>query len=218
MQAGALGSFEIIDAAGTPAPHAAPLTPAGAGAKPLAAVASGTPQQDPATPAPQQPQQAPPPSPPRPRPPPVVPAKPREAPLTRAEWAALLDHEGRITDVAAFRSRVFYGGLDPSLRREVWPHLLGVHKPGSTAAERAQAAAGRETAYRSVLQQWQSITDDQSRRFSKFRERRSQIEKDVVRTDRKHELFSGEDNPNLDLLRRALLTYSFYNFDLVRRR
>lgn len=67
-----------------------------------------------------------------------------------------------------------------------------------------------------MKRQWTSVTDEQSRRFAKFRERRSQIDKDVVRTDRKHELFAGEDNPNLELLRSALITYSFYNFDLVR--
>ncbi|KAG2380936.1 uncharacterized protein HKW66_Vig0203090 [Vigna angularis] len=36
------------------------------------------------------------------------------------------------------------------------------------------------------------------------------IEKDVVRTDR----YEGDDNPNVNILRDILLTYSFYNFDL----
>lgn len=35
-----------------------------------------------------------------------------------------------------------------------------------------------------------------------------------VRTDRTLSFYDGDDNPNVNLLRDILLTYSFYNFDL----
>lgn len=35
-----------------------------------------------------------------------------------------------------------------------------------------------------------------------------------VRTDRSLPFYDGDDNPNVDILRDILLTYSFYNFDL----
>ncbi|PSR84525.1 TBC1 domain family member 15 like [Actinidia chinensis var. chinensis] len=60
----------------------------------------------------------------------------------------------------------------------------------------------------------QSISTEQAKRFTKFRERKGLIEKDVVRTDRSLSFYDGDDNSNVNLLRDILLTYSFYNFDL----
>lgn len=40
------------------------------------------------------------------------------------------------------------------------------------------------------------------------------IEKDVCRTDRNLEYFSGDSNPNLQILQDILMTYVMYNFDL----
>ena len=62
--------------------------------------------------------------------------------------------------------------------------------------------------------QWRSITADQEDRFSAFRERKSQVEKDVSRPDRAHPFFAGDDNKNVDLLQDILMTYVMYNFDL----
>ncbi len=45
-------------------------------------------------------------------------------------------------------------------------------------------------------------------------QRKSRVEKDVRRTDRGVPFFAGSHNPNVAMLRRILLTYSIYNFDL----
>ncbi|KAG8191231.1 hypothetical protein JTE90_021965 [Oedothorax gibbosus] len=37
------------------------------------------------------------------------------------------------------------------------------------------------------------------------------VEKDVVRTDRSHPFFAGEDNPNIEIMKNILLNYGFYN-------
>ena len=47
-----------------------------------------------------------------------------------------------------------------------------------------------------------------------FRDRRSRIEKDVVRTDRGIPMFADAAGPGLERLHAILLSYAFYNFDL----
>ena len=54
----------------------------------------------------------------------------------------------------------------------------------------------------------------QAKKFAKFRERVSRVDKDVVRTDRTLPFYAGDDNANVESLRSILITYSFYNFDL----
>ncbi|CAN6450988.1 unnamed protein product [Victoria cruziana] len=131
-----------------------------------------------------------------------------------SDWMAFLDSEGRIVDSKALRKRIFYGGMEKNLRKEVWKFLLGYHEYDSTYAEREYIAAMKKSEYEKIKGQWQSISPAQAKRFTKYRERKSLIEKDVVRTDRTILFYDGDDNPNVSLLRDILLTYSFYNFDL----
>ncbi|KAF8407144.1 hypothetical protein HHK36_006270 [Tetracentron sinense] len=140
--------------------------------------------------------------------------KPRQPPLGSDEWATFLDSEGRIMDSKALRNRIFYGGVEYRLRKEVWKLLLGYHAYDSTLAERDYLCSIKKTEYESIKRQWQSIPPEQAKRFTKFRERKGLVEKDVVRTDRSVSFYDGDDNPNVRLLRDILLTYSFYNFDL----
>ncbi|KAF9615198.1 hypothetical protein IFM89_022460 [Coptis chinensis] len=140
--------------------------------------------------------------------------QPRQPPLGSEEWATFLDAEGRVTDSKALRKRIFYGGLEQQIRNEVWKFLLGYHEYDSTGAEREYLASVKKVEYETLKYQWQSVSPAQSRRFTKFRERKGLIDKDVVRTDRSSSFYDGDDNPNVILLRDILLTYSFYNFDL----
>ncbi|KAG7984475.1 hypothetical protein I3843_04G162900 [Carya illinoinensis] len=140
--------------------------------------------------------------------------KPRLPPLGPDEWSMLLDSEGRIMDSKALRKRIFYGGMEHGLRKEVWAFLLGYHRYDSTYAEREYLRSLKKTEYETIKIQWQSISPEQAKRFTKFRERKGLIEKDVIRTDRSQFFYDGDDNANVNLLRDILLTYSFYNFDL----
>ncbi|XP_021276020.1 TBC1 domain family member 17 isoform X2 [Herrania umbratica] len=140
--------------------------------------------------------------------------KPRQPPLGLEEWATFLDSEGRVVDSKALKKRIFYGGIEHKLRREVWAILLGYHTYESTYAEREYLRSIKKTEYETIKNQWQSISPEQAKRFTKFRERKGLIDKDVVRTDRSLSFYEGDDNPNVNLLRDILLTYSFYNFDL----
>uniref|UniRef100_A0A2P2MEV4 TBC1 domain family member 15 n=1 Tax=Rhizophora mucronata TaxID=61149 RepID=A0A2P2MEV4_RHIMU len=140
--------------------------------------------------------------------------KPRQTPLGSEEWATFMDSEGRVVDSKSLRKRIFYGGVEHSLRREVWMFLLGYYAYDSTYAEREYLRSMKRLEYETIKQQWQSISPDQAKRFTKFRERKGLIDKDVVRTDRSHYFYDGDDNPNVTILHNILLTYSFYNFDL----
>uniref|UniRef100_A0A7C9EUL9 TBC1 domain family member 15 n=1 Tax=Opuntia streptacantha TaxID=393608 RepID=A0A7C9EUL9_OPUST len=140
--------------------------------------------------------------------------KPRQSPLTREEWVTFLDSEGRVVDSKTLRKRIFYGGVAHELRKEVWPFLLGYYDYNSTYAEREYLRSVKKQDYEIIKLQWQSISPEQAKRFTKFRERKGLIEKDVVRTDRSFSFYDGDDNPNVQLLHDILLTYSFYNFDL----
>ncbi|XP_015867228.1 uncharacterized protein LOC107404749 isoform X2 [Ziziphus jujuba] len=140
--------------------------------------------------------------------------KPRQPPLGYEEWVNFLDSEGRVMDSKALRKRIFYGGVEHSLRAEVWPFLLGYHAYDSTYAEREYLRSVKKSEYETIKNQWQSISSEQAKRFTKFRERKGLIDKDVVRTDRSISFYDGDDNPNVNILRDILLTYSFYNFDL----
>lgn len=140
--------------------------------------------------------------------------KPRQSPLGSGEWATFLDSEGRVIDSKALKKRIFYGGVEHRLRREVWALLLGYHAFDSTYAEREYLRSMKKLEYETIKHQWQSISAEQAKRFTKFRERKGLIDKDVVRTDRSLSFYEGDDNPNVNLLRDILLTYSFYNFDL----
>ncbi|KAJ8450661.1 hypothetical protein Cgig2_021133 [Carnegiea gigantea] len=140
--------------------------------------------------------------------------KPRQSPLTREEWVTFLDSEGRVVDSKTLRKRIFYGGVAHELRKEVWPFLLGYYDYDSTYAEREYLRSMKKQDYEIIKLQWQSISPEQAKRFTKFRERKGLIEKDVVRTDRSFSFYDGDDNPNVQLLHDILLTYSFYNFDL----
>ncbi|XP_030511794.1 TBC1 domain family member 17 [Rhodamnia argentea] len=140
--------------------------------------------------------------------------KPRQSPLGSEEWATFLDSEGRVIDSKALKKRIFYGGVEHRLRREVWAFLLGYHAFDSTCAEREYRRSMKKLEYETIKHQWQSISAEQAKRFTKFRERKGLIDKDVVRTDRSLSFYEGDDNPNVNLLRDILLTYSFYNFDL----
>ncbi|KAK5829776.1 hypothetical protein PVK06_013569 [Gossypium arboreum] len=140
--------------------------------------------------------------------------KPRQPPLGLEEWATFLDSEGRVVDSKALRKRIFYGGVEHKLRKEVWEILLGYQSYESTYAEKEYQRSNKKTEYEIIKNQWQSISPEQEKRFTKFRERKDLIEKDVVRTDRSISFYGGDGNANLSFLHNVLLTYSFYNFDL----
>uniref|UniRef100_A0A915KE63 Rab-GAP TBC domain-containing protein n=1 Tax=Romanomermis culicivorax TaxID=13658 RepID=A0A915KE63_ROMCU len=111
----------------------------------------------------------------------------REDPLTFDQWKSHVKDDGSIDNVNQLKSKIFHGGMDPNIRQQVWPFLLGVYPWDSTYEQRQQQKSENQNYY---------------------------YQKDVARTDRTHKFFEGEQNQNLSTLRDILMTYVMYNFDL----
>ncbi|GAU97657.1 hypothetical protein RvY_08916 [Ramazzottius varieornatus] len=139
----------------------------------------------------------------------------RRAPLTATEWKSFFDSEGRITDehAAEVKDIVFRGGVDVSLRKEVWKYLLGYYDWNATMEERRGKRELLAADYYRMKSQWSTISPEQEKRFSIWRERKDLIEKDVHRTDRNHPFFEGK-SAALKVMNELLMTYCMLNFDL----
>ena len=144
-------------------------------------------------------------------------AAPPPPPLSAAELEAMADDEGRV-DEGALRRRVASGGagLDPSLRRVVWPLLLGAVPAGGTPAERAAAAAERLLKHRALKAQLLAVgaglpEPERERLARQLHERQARVDKDVVRTDRDLPFFAGDGNAHVEQLRHVLYAYLVFN-------
>lgn len=135
-------------------------------------------------------------------------------PLSEVFWNAEKKENGQIHNPAFLKQAISRGGIVPSLRCEVWKYLLGLYDWNQTTEQLAEHRRRKSSEYYQMKAQWLSISVKQEQNFSGYRERKSQIEKDVIRTDRSMTYFAGEDNKNLMVLQDILMTYVMYNFDL----
>ncbi|XP_013063521.1 TBC1 domain family member 15-like isoform X1 [Biomphalaria glabrata] len=134
--------------------------------------------------------------------------------LELAKWNSFFDSDGTISQVEEVKEIIFRGGVDPAIRSEVWKFLLGFYDWDSTTKKRQEQRKRKVDDYFRMKLQWKTISSEQERRFTLLKERRGLIDKDVMRTDRTHKFFSGDKNPNLQVLYDILMTYCMYNFDL----
>jgi len=138
----------------------------------------------------------------------------RTTPLCQLDWELHMDAEGVVAEVPQLIDKIFRGGLEDGIRPEVWQYLLGAHQWHQPAEVRDTNRKARVEEYFRMKLQWKSMSEDQQNRFSAFRERKTQIEKDIGRTDRNQPFYQGDENPNVLLLSDILMTYVMYNFDL----
>lgn len=136
----------------------------------------------------------------------------RDAPLNEQQWNEFRTLDGRISDPERIKEVIFRGGIEQSLRAEVWKYLLNYDLWEHTTAEREERRKNLQEEYYRMKLQWSTLTKLQERNFSGYRDRKCQIEKDVKRTDRNVDYYNGDDNPNVDRLQEILLTYVMYNF------
>lgn len=138
----------------------------------------------------------------------------RGSPLTEKQWCEFMSEDGRVTDAERVKEVIFRGGIESSLRSEVWKFLLEYYPWDSTKNQRIEHRKKKSQEYFQMKLQWLSMTAEQEINFSDYRDRKCQIEKDVKRTDRTEEFYQGDDNENLGFLQDILMTYVMYNFDL----
>ena len=77
----------------------------------------------------------------------------RRRPLSDREWRGAIDREGLVAEgkFASVLRRAASDGVAPDIRPEVWPLLLGVRRPESTAVEQEQRRRYRRAGYDALL-------------------------------------------------------------------
>ncbi|XP_062503198.1 TBC1 domain family member 15-like isoform X3 [Corticium candelabrum] len=78
-------------------------------------------------------------------------------PLDRETWAGFSDQDGRIINELKLRKCVFRGGIDESIRPEVWSFLFGLYPLSSTYREREVISADYHVRYRALKRRWQTM-------------------------------------------------------------
>ncbi|GAB0089256.1 uncharacterized protein DMENIID0001_037730 [Sergentomyia squamirostris] len=147
---------------------------------------------------------------------PPVEIQPRGQPLSEMVWRSMINEDGSISGekIDLIKEKIFRGGIEDNIRAELWKFLLDYDLYTATTKQREHRRSQKRIEYYTMKSQWLRMTTVQENNFSDFRDRKCQIEKDVKRTDRTHEFFAGDDNPNLETLHEILMTYVMYNFDL----
>ncbi|CAN7138256.1 unnamed protein product [Brassica rapa subsp. narinosa] len=77
--------------------------------------------------------------------------------LKPEKWQASFDSEGRVSGFQKALKLIILGGIDPSIRAEVWEFLLGCYSLSSTSEHRDQLRAARRKRYNDLLKQCQTM-------------------------------------------------------------
>lgn len=134
----------------------------------------------------------------------------KQPPLTDGEFAAMFDGNGRLSNQQQLRERVFFGGVDAKIRKDVWTHLLGIYPSDLTSVERNRFILMRNQVYHHLKQNWLDKNPDSVHTLIHM------IQKDVSRTDRNVEFFSvPEDHPNIVSLFNILTIHAINNPDIM---
>ncbi|CAF1177715.1 unnamed protein product [Adineta steineri] len=129
--------------------------------------------------------------------------------ITIDNWRTYMNSVGQIEDNHQLRKTIFFAGIDPSIAREVWPFLLHLYPFDSTFDQREQIRHNKFIHYQKIRARREAaINDPEQVQF--FHDVEAIIEKDVVRTDRSHPYFKGDDNPNLRVMKEILMNYAAY--------
>lgn len=129
--------------------------------------------------------------------------------LDVSAWLQHLNEAGQVEEEYKLRKAIFFGGIDISIRGEVWPFLLHYYSYESTSEEREALRLQKRKEYFEIQEKRLSMAPDEQKDF--WRQVQFTVDKDVVRTDRSNQFFRGEGNPNVETMRRILLNYAVFN-------
>lgn len=77
--------------------------------------------------------------------------------LRPEKWNACFDADGKVIGFRKALKFIVLGGMDPSIRAEVWEFLLGCYALSSTAEYRKKLRAARREKYQSLVRQCKSM-------------------------------------------------------------
>ena len=134
--------------------------------------------------------------------------RPIKSPMTDMEFRNYLDSDGHMVKPEEFRLSIYQGGIEPSLRRVVWRHLLNIYPKDMSGRERFDYMKKKEKEYFELRDRWRHLFT--TRQVSEeVKHVASLVKKDVLRTDRGHKYYSGGDeSKNLVALYNLLVTYA----------
>ncbi|XP_063529314.1 uncharacterized protein LOC134740685 isoform X1 [Cydia strobilella] len=136
------------------------------------------------------------------------PNTPPRAPLSDIEFRTFLDAVGQITNTIKLREVIYCGGIDPSLRKVVWKHILNVYPDGMTGKERMDYIKRKANEYYTLRARWKDCIQ-KGIVNADLAYVTSMVRKDVLRTDRHHNFYAGsDDNQNIASLFNILTTYA----------
>ena len=125
-----------------------------------------------------------------------------------------MDNVGHMVIPQQFRLSVYQGGVEHSLRKVVWRHLLNIFPKGMTGKERFDYLKKKSSEYYRLRDEWRTM-------FLKGKESEdikfvtNMVKKDVLRTDRSHSFFAGsDDSQNVVSLFNLLVTYALTHPDI----
>ncbi|XP_074094364.1 TBC1 domain family member 25 isoform X2 [Cotesia typhae] len=134
--------------------------------------------------------------------------QPPRSPLTDAEFRKFLDPIGQVIHSKELRAVIYFGGIEPSLRKVVWKHILNVYPDGMSGRERMDYMKRKAQEYQSLRERWKSLMQ-KGQNVGDLSYVTSMVRKDVLRTDRHHKFYGGsDDNQNTASLFNILTTYA----------
>ncbi|CAB3377490.1 Hypothetical predicted protein [Cloeon dipterum] len=132
------------------------------------------------------------------------PEPPEEAPVDDVCFRSFLDPLGTLEEPRAMRAAVFASGVEPSLRKVVWKHLLNVYPEGLKGKERIEYMRQRQQQYNALKDEWMKQAET-----PELMAITTMVRKDVLRTDRHLVFYAGnDDNKNVAALFNVLTTYA----------
>ncbi|XP_017030106.1 small G protein signaling modulator 2 [Drosophila kikkawai] len=76
--------------------------------------------------------------------------------LTRDKWLAMHE-DGVVSSELELYRLVYFGGVQPDLRKDVWPYLLGHYAFGSTSEERRKQDETCKHYYETTMSEWLAV-------------------------------------------------------------
>lgn len=137
-----------------------------------------------------------------------IPIHPPRPPLSDAEFRTFHDPVGQIIHAKELRSVIYYGGIDPSLRKVVWKYILNVYPDGMSGRERMDYMKRKSMEYLELRDTWKDLLQ-KGNVGPDLAYTTGMVRKDVLRTDRHHRFYAGnDDNQNIASLFNILTTYA----------
>ena len=135
--------------------------------------------------------------------------------MTDSEFHSFLDSVGEMLRPQDFRLCVYMGGIEPSLRKVAWRHLLNVYPVGLNGKERFEYMNRKKFEYYRLRDDWRAL-HKRNQGTEHINVITNMVRKDVLRTDRKFPFYAGnDDNKNVISLFNLLTTYAVTHPDVT---